>query len=634
MLCVTVFGVVGLGGTLAANASADYSGYFITYKPDTQIVMPPSVIAEVSSKAELDSLSATKKPAIAILHINAALKVIGGGAEIATLQQAMATLNKQIIPAIFIADMATLDAFTIYASSVRLTDAFVVSADKAVAKESAKKFRGVIDYAAATAMLEIRDSTNINNCRVAVVDSSVTAEQVRYLQQRLITVWVRGELYGTLAKGVNGIITSDYAGVISALEKEKEATLARAPFVVAHRGYSYRYPENTVKAAEEAIKVGADIIECDIVLSKDNVPVVVHDEWMSSAVIAGYPDGKSVQDYTVAEIKQWHMAGAGNEDIKVATFEELLLAVKGTNAILLTEVKSVKQGLIPAVKALVDKHKMSGQMAFISFERDEKFTYQMQKIRELMPEITLGYLTEKTISLATLEKYRPYNATCNTRGDTFNYELVCDLRDRGQTVWPWTYASKPDYSDKKGYETGVLSGVNGITTDCPNFGKELAESITLEKSNYTLKLGESMDIVSTVKMGLAANDITVTNLDVLAISGNIGLKLNSEGKYIVRKVGVMTGALIYRQKMILTDEDLPFYNLYSAPFTITATAADETEPPIDPIPPIPEKDPPAKGCGSNLLSGINCVGLLICGLLIICAAIITIRKPKSPKSKR
>ena len=47
---------------------------------------------------------------------------------------------------------------------------------------------------------------------------------------------------------------------------------------IAHRGFSSRYPENTLLAFERALDLGADGAEFDVQLSKDGVPVVFHDE--------------------------------------------------------------------------------------------------------------------------------------------------------------------------------------------------------------------------------------------------------------------------------------------------------------------------------------------------------------------
>ena len=47
---------------------------------------------------------------------------------------------------------------------------------------------------------------------------------------------------------------------------------------IAHRGYSSRYPENTLLAFEQAILAGADFIETDLRLSREGVIVCSHDE--------------------------------------------------------------------------------------------------------------------------------------------------------------------------------------------------------------------------------------------------------------------------------------------------------------------------------------------------------------------
>ena len=47
--------------------------------------------------------------------------------------------------------------------------------------------------------------------------------------------------------------------------------------LLAHRGYSKKYPENTLLALRAALELGAPSVEIDVHLSKDHVPVVVHD---------------------------------------------------------------------------------------------------------------------------------------------------------------------------------------------------------------------------------------------------------------------------------------------------------------------------------------------------------------------
>ena len=49
------------------------------------------------------------------------------------------------------------------------------------------------------------------------------------------------------------------------------------PYLIAHRGYASRYPENTCLAIEKAIDVGARYVEFDVQLTADGVPMVFHD---------------------------------------------------------------------------------------------------------------------------------------------------------------------------------------------------------------------------------------------------------------------------------------------------------------------------------------------------------------------
>jgi glycerophosphoryl diester phosphodiesterase len=57
------------------------------------------------------------------------------------------------------------------------------------------------------------------------------------------------------------------------------ATAEEAPcmFVQAHRGFSEHYPENTLAAFRAAVEAGADRIEMDLAITRDDVVVLLHD---------------------------------------------------------------------------------------------------------------------------------------------------------------------------------------------------------------------------------------------------------------------------------------------------------------------------------------------------------------------
>jgi glycerophosphoryl diester phosphodiesterase len=84
------------------------------------------------------------------------------------------------------------------------------------------------------------------------------------------------------------------------------------PLVIAHRGASGYLPEHTLAAKAYAHALGADFIEQDLVLTKDDVPVVLHDIYLDTVtdVAVRFPERKRadgrfyVIDLTLAELKQ------------------------------------------------------------------------------------------------------------------------------------------------------------------------------------------------------------------------------------------------------------------------------------------------------------------------------------------
>ena len=70
--------------------------------------------------------------------------------------------------------------------------------------------------------------------------------------------------------------------------------------VIAHRGGKGLWPENTLHAFHKALELGADMIELDLRMSGDGVPVVLHDRSVDRTT-----DGTGlVQDLTLRELKK------------------------------------------------------------------------------------------------------------------------------------------------------------------------------------------------------------------------------------------------------------------------------------------------------------------------------------------
>ena len=74
----------------------------------------------------------------------------------------------------------------------------------------------------------------------------------------------------------------------------------RPPWIIAHRGYQTKYPENTLSAFKAALDAGASMIELDVTLSRDSKLVVIHDSTLERTTNGHGP----VHGLTLAELKR------------------------------------------------------------------------------------------------------------------------------------------------------------------------------------------------------------------------------------------------------------------------------------------------------------------------------------------
>lgn len=97
------------------------------------------------------------------------------------------------------------------------------------------------------------------------------------------------------------------------------------PELIAHRGYAYAYPENTLPAFAAAIKAGAQYVECDVQLSSDRVPVLFHDHTLRRQC----RQSGEIKDYPLARLLEFSAGFADRfgdrfVDVRIATLSGLV----------------------------------------------------------------------------------------------------------------------------------------------------------------------------------------------------------------------------------------------------------------------------------------------------------------------
>jgi glycerophosphoryl diester phosphodiesterase len=160
------------------------------------------------------------------------------------------------------------------------------------------------------------------------------------------------------------------------------------PAVVAHRGASSTRPENTLASFEEAIRLGAQIVEFDVRLSRDGVPVVIHDP-----AVGRTTNGTGfVHELTAPEIASLHVDG----EATVPTLDEVLDALSGRAAAAI-EIKNIpgepafdpaREPIVAAVHAGLGRAGFEGPVLVISFN-----PASIAASKAIAPRVPTGFLT-------------------------------------------------------------------------------------------------------------------------------------------------------------------------------------------------------------------------------------------------
>ena len=97
--------------------------------------------------------------------------------------------------------------------------------------------------------------------------------------------------------------------------------------VIAHRGDWRNYPENSIPAIESVIRMGVDIVEIDIKMTKDSVLVLSHDGTVNRCMNgSGWIDEMTLAEHKELRLKRAH--GIATDSLRIATLEEALTVCK------------------------------------------------------------------------------------------------------------------------------------------------------------------------------------------------------------------------------------------------------------------------------------------------------------------
>lgn len=297
---------------------------------------------------------------------------------------------------------------------------------------------------------------------------------------------------------------------VSVEAAQSAGTDTRAPVVnIAHRGARSVAPENTLSAFQIGVqRCGADMIELDVHLSKDGVPVVVHDDTLErcSDVAQKFPDRAPwrVGDFSLAELLTldagaWFVEkdpfgqiAAGNVPesdveffrsgrVRLPTLRAVLLWAKTTSCLVNIELKNFPAyyaGLSEKVLEVVRRTEMADRVVFSSFDHAT-----LVEMRHLAPDIPraalldqpvfpfVPYITEQLGAVAVNpdKLVLGFDSLNWHRFRRIRTDFLAAARGAGLAVFVWTV------NDQEQMKVLVDAGVAGIFTDFPQLLRPLVK---------------------------------------------------------------------------------------------------------------------------------------------------------------
>ncbi|MDQ0493690.1 MULTISPECIES: glycerophosphodiester phosphodiesterase [Paenibacillus] len=204
---------------------------------------------------------------------------------------------------------------------------------------------------------------------------------------------------------------------------------------VAHRGFSGIAPENTLAAFRLALEQPfVHWIELDVQLSKDDVPVVIHDFTLERTTNG---TGR-VKDLNWKELQQldagsWKDAEYCGE--KIPSLAQVLDMCRGRVSlnIELKTAGDMYPGLEKAVLREIVMRQMEGEVVLTSFERTA-----LRRTKELAPEIRTGLIIDARPDDLAKQLEKLQCSFLSMGYPRLDRNLMKDLTGRGITVMAWT----------------------------------------------------------------------------------------------------------------------------------------------------------------------------------------------------
>ena len=492
----------------ATEAGAKWEANIVdTVIPETGIVNPPIVISNGVSDFNT-------APTASIVTINTDGSVIDDlNNTYTTIENATTAMGNKTVPIYKVETEQSANNLIEYFENNFVIDAFVLvneqNADLLTTIFAKNRYiRGVMQFTEEITTEEQAWETikkaNIYGANVVLVPLSTPQNIVYYMQRRMVTVWTTAtnleEVVNATVLGVNGIISNDTDIIYDYYFSVTKTTVIRKPVIIAHRGASSLYPQNSLNGYIAAYEMGANMIEIDLYLTKDKQIVLFHDGTLD-ALTTGTG---AIESYTVKELKQFTVDCMAGINETIPTFEEVIQYFADKDVVFMLELKSGQAEMMHVLKDLLNKYSFHDKVVTMSGN-----VAQLKLSRELIPEIVasrgslsdvINPITDDAESIAAAVKemapynFQPFPYWYNTNDNTWSY--LYKFSARGYL----TYSSTCNDNVVFDQRNLTVFGATGVLSDYSHNAKDYI--YYLNATDTTVSLSE----LGKLKATLVGND--------------------------------------------------------------------------------------------------------------------------------
>lgn len=323
-------------------------------------------------------------------------------------------------------------------------------------------------------------------------------------------------------------------------------SLLSVPYATGHRGsgntqdnQSCDYPENTVESFKYAYDSGANAVEIDIHLTKDNKLAVIH-----NGSTKDYTD--ALHNYNVAttnlnvlqEIPLRTPKGKLTYDYHIPSYEEVLSAFASEKYSEKTMVVEIKDGKVETGKKAIEIAKEYGwynRITLITFDSSVA-----TQLRTYDPAVQVSYLgtvyrNNNEEYWTSVNSYLASGVGLASQQSTVSKEAIQEGNARGHIYWLWTF----NRVDSTYIMTQILNGNVAFTTNYVSFFSDNKYKLTFDEE-ISLAMNETKELSATsityVEKTNIENDVEIIVLSDNAVAEGNKITRTSDGTiYIVLK---------------------------------------------------------------------------------------------------